>query len=287
MIRRLFFKLIIFIISGGSMFAKKEKVEIPTNAKWYDDYFTYEYIDDNTIAIGEPRYYQKNYSYLLLGTIKAILFDSGTGYHNIEPLVRSLTKLPVISIPSHFHFDHLGQINDFEETLLCKIQLENQILSENKCLTPTEDSFLGKVEGVTPPQIHYDDVLEADATLDIGNRSVRVIPVPGHARNSIALYDDHSMQLFIGDYMMPGILGISKLLVPDGSLDDTIVTANHLAETVQRDTIIYCSHALDYTLPVLHYRDIQDLADFLNNNSFRQNMIPKYKRINDNMKLFF
>jgi glyoxylase-like metal-dependent hydrolase (beta-lactamase superfamily II) len=287
MIKTLLLKLMLFIFSGGSLFTKKEKVELPVNAKWYDDYYTFEYIDDNTIAIGEPRYYQKNYYYLILGTTKAILFDSGTGYHNIKPLIRSLTKLPVVSIPSHFHFDHIGQINDFEETVLCTVHLENQSLSGDNCLIPTDDSFLGTAEGKSRPMIHYDDVVEPEASLDLGNRTIRIISAPGHAKNSIALYDDDCKQLFIGDYMMPGILAVNKLLIPDSSFDDTIKTANYLAETVHASTVIYCSHALDYTLPVLHYSDIGDLADFLNKNSFKKGKLPKFKKINNKMKILY
>ncbi len=50
--------------------------------RWFDDYFVVEPIDSDTFAIGEPRYYQGNYSYLIVGTERAILFDAGTGLRN-------------------------------------------------------------------------------------------------------------------------------------------------------------------------------------------------------------
>jgi len=51
---------------------------------WYDDYFLIEPIDSRTFAIGEPRYAQQNYSYLILGNERGILFDAGPGYRDIR-----------------------------------------------------------------------------------------------------------------------------------------------------------------------------------------------------------
>ena len=34
---------------------------------WFDDYYTVQKIDERTFAIGEPRYYQFNFNYLILG----------------------------------------------------------------------------------------------------------------------------------------------------------------------------------------------------------------------------
>ena len=51
----------------------------PMAGRWFDDYFVVETVDPTTFAIGEPRYYQGNYSYLILGAQRAVLFDAGTG----------------------------------------------------------------------------------------------------------------------------------------------------------------------------------------------------------------
>jgi hydroxyacylglutathione hydrolase len=49
-----------------------------------DDYFAVEDLGDGTFAIGEPRYYQQNYSYLIVGQARAVLFDSGSGTREVR-----------------------------------------------------------------------------------------------------------------------------------------------------------------------------------------------------------
>ena len=56
-------------------------------------------------AIGEPNYYQKNYSYLLVGTDQALMFDSGANQKaDITLLARKITDKPLSMLPSHLHF---------------------------------------------------------------------------------------------------------------------------------------------------------------------------------------
>lgn len=82
----------------------------PVVGRWVDDYFVVETIDENVFGIGEPRYYQGNYSYLIIGERRAVLFDAGSGNRDIVRIVRALTSLPVTVVPSHLHFDHVGAL---------------------------------------------------------------------------------------------------------------------------------------------------------------------------------
>lgn len=71
------------------------------DARWFDDYYTIQAIDARTFAIAEPRYWQKNVNYLIVGDDRAVLFDAGPGVRDIRPVVASLTDAPLTFIPSH------------------------------------------------------------------------------------------------------------------------------------------------------------------------------------------
>ena len=71
-------------------------------------WFTTEIIDKDTFAISEYRHWEETHCYLLCGTKKAILIDTGLGVANIKKVVDSLTSLPVTAITTHTHWDHIG-----------------------------------------------------------------------------------------------------------------------------------------------------------------------------------
>ena len=81
---------------------------------WLADYFTIELVAPDTYAIGEPRYWQQNYSYLIIGSDSALLFDAGPGVRDMRATAQSLTDKPITLLPSHFHYDHVGNNNTFD-----------------------------------------------------------------------------------------------------------------------------------------------------------------------------
>src|SRR5271155_1887986 len=56
-------------------------------------YFRVYPLDPQTYVISEPKYWQENVSYLLLGTRQALLFDTGPGIYSIRAVVQSITSL--------------------------------------------------------------------------------------------------------------------------------------------------------------------------------------------------
>ena len=66
-------------------------------AVWFDDYYTIHKFDESTFAIGETRYYQLNFNYLMLGDSRAVVFDAGTGTR-IEDNSPAVTQHQVIKV---------------------------------------------------------------------------------------------------------------------------------------------------------------------------------------------
>ena len=150
----------------------------PESVTWFDDYFTIEFVDAQTIAIGEPRYWQQNYSYLILGSNRAILFDSGPGLRNIKPVVESLTDLPVTVASSHLHYDHVGNHNQFDRVALVDLPHLRE-RAQSGVFRPSSREHLGFMEGFDPPALAVSEWWAPESQVDLGSRALSVIHAPG------------------------------------------------------------------------------------------------------------
>jgi glyoxylase-like metal-dependent hydrolase (beta-lactamase superfamily II) len=222
------------------------KPTAPVSGRWFDDYFVVETIDPTTFAIGEPRYYQGNDSYLILGAQRAILFDAGTGLRDIVPVVRSLTNLPVTVIPSHLHFDHVGALGRFDRTALLDDRSLRARLRDSR-LTLRRYEFLGFADRLPTPTFRVDEWWAPDSTIDLGARRLRVLATPGHTPTSVSLYDEGRHQLFAGDFIYPGNL---YAFLPGASRSAYLSTTKRLLSIVDPDTQIFAAHMADPPAPV-------------------------------------
>jgi hydroxyacylglutathione hydrolase len=248
------------------------KPVVPVAGRWFDDYFVIETIDPAAFAIGEPRYYQGNYSYLILGTQRAVLFDAGTGLRDIVPVVRSLTNLPVTVIPSHLHFDHVGALGRFDKTAL----LDDPSLrarAQDSRLTLGRYEFLGFADRLPTPTFRVDEWWAPDSSIDLGGRSLRVLATPGHTPTSVSLYDEDRHQLFAGDFIYPGYL---YAFLPGASRSAYLATTNRLLSILNPETQIFAAHMADspaeVRAPVLQVADLRALVRALT--SINQGSLP-------------
>ena len=223
--------------------------------RWVDDYFVVETIDPTTFAIGEPRYYQGNYSYLIVGGSRAVLFDAGTGTRDIVPVVRALTSLPVTVIPSHLHFDHVGALGRFDRTALIDDPSLRARL-HNAELTLRRYEFMGFIDRLKPPTFRVDEWWPADSIVDLGHRQLRVLSTPGHTRTSVSLYDAARHQLFAGDFLYPGEL---YAFLPGASREAYLRTTERLLAVIDPTSSILTAHMQDPPAPV--HAPVMGVAD--------------------------
>jgi len=237
------------------------QLEISEGSYWYDDYFLVEPIDSQTIAIGEPRYAQQNYSYLLLGSDAAILFDAGPGVRDIRPVVESLTDLPITFIPSHFHYDHIGNTITFDRVAVIDLPYLRERAASNS-LQLTWQEHLGNSEGFDVPALDIDEWLLPNSVLNIGERELQVLHTPGHTEDSISLLDLGSGAVFTGDFVYPGSL---YAFLPTSNMADYLVGANNLLDVVDKEASLYGAHrGAEPVIPRLTAQDLEDLRKTLN-----------------------
>jgi hydroxyacylglutathione hydrolase len=233
--------------------------EQPVRGAWFDDYFIVETLDAATFAIGEPRYYQLNYSYLIVGTKRAVLFDAGTGNRDIVPVVRSLTSLPVTVIPSHLHFDHVGALGRFDHTALVDLK-SLRARADEGTLALERYEFLGFADGLPAKRFAVDEWWLPGTDIDLGGRRLKVLHTPGHTPTSASLYDAERHWLFAGDLIYPGKL---YAFLPGASRRAYLETTRRLLQIIDPTTRIYTAHVADdpviITAPVLEVADLRAL----------------------------
>jgi len=229
--------------------------EQPVRGAWFDDYFIVETLDAATFAIGEPRYYQLNYSYLIVGAQRAVLFDAGTGNRDIVPVVRSLTKLPVTVIPSHLHFDHVGALGRFEHTALVDLP-SLRARADEGTLALERYEFLGFADGLPAKRFAVDEWWFPGTDIDLGGRRLKVLHTPGHTPTSTSLYDAERHWLFAGDLIYPGKL---YAFLPGASRRAYLETTRRLLALLDPATTIYTAHVADD--PVIIGAPVVGMAD--------------------------
>lgn len=116
--------------------------------------------------------------FLLAGTEKALLVDSGMTVTNAKDIAEKLTDLPVLLLNTHADRDHIGSNGQFERFYMHPDEAELYARS-------------GKPGSVVP-------VREGDV-IDLGNRKLEIVELPGHTPGSIAVLDRSSRVLISGD----------------------------------------------------------------------------------------
>lgn len=206
--------------------------------RWLDDWFALEDVAPGVIAIGEPRFYQINWSYLITGTRRALLLDTGTGIRDMAKAVRGLTTLPVTALPSHMHYDHTGGLAGFPHIAVPDLPLLREG-ERDGWFTPRDDLFVGSWEGMRWTPVKVKDWLPIGSTIDLGGRSLQLLHTPGHSPDSVSLLDEASDILFAADFVYPGKLYAQ---IENSDAAAYLDAATALLPRLKPGTAIFCAH---------------------------------------------
>jgi len=228
--------------------------------RWFDDYYVIGDMGQGAFAIGEPLYGQCNFSYLVVGTKRALLFDTGPGVRDISPVVRALTALPVEVLPSHLHFDHTGNLHRFDDVALPDLpRLRRQVHAGEFSLGFYQS--LGFVEGFKRVPFRVAHWLTLGSEIDLGERRLQLINVPGHTPESVVLFDRGANRVYAGDFIYPSDI---YAFLPGANLQDYAASAQRIYDMVDEQTEIYGAHGCDrpprVDVPRLTRSDVQSLA---------------------------
>ncbi|WP_119272545.1 MBL fold metallo-hydrolase [Taklimakanibacter deserti] len=206
--------------------------------RWFDDWYAIEAIAPGLFGIGEPKYHQVNWNYLIVGQERALLFDTGPGLRDITPVVASLTDRPVTTLLSHLHFDHTGNFHRFADRALPDLAILRACVRDGVLVAP-EELFFGSLEDMVWVPVDIGHWWPIGHRIDLGGRSLEIIATPGHSPESISLYDAGGKILLAADFLY---LGSLYAQIPGAFLPDYLLSAEALARRLPEDVLILGAH---------------------------------------------
>ena len=232
--------------------------------RWFDDWFAVREVAPGIHAIGEPRFHQINWNYLVVGETRALLFDTGPGVRDISVVVEALTHLPVTAMPSHMHFDHTGNLHRFADVAVADLPLL-RAFEKDGILQEPGTLFLGHYEGMKwKPQVvqHW---WPPGHRIELGGRVLELIATPGHAPDHVALFDEANDILLAADFLY---LGALYAQVPGSNLADYERAGQALLARLSPATRIFGAHGMpdgsgQHDAPQLQVTDLEALLTTL------------------------
>lgn len=227
---------------------------VSINSDWFD----VNYLAPKTYIIEEPTSSQGNVSYLILGDNKAIMLDTGSGENEplngfkIKPIINQLTQLPTTLIQSHFHFDHNQNISEFNTVGFPDLPFLRQSVSSNDVYNFTaEDLFIGNY----PSEVQVNEWLPVNTDIDLGNKIIQLVNIPGHTTESVAIIDKTNKMAFLGDYLYNGTL----FLFDNNDLITYKETVDYLISILDDEYRLFGAHGN----PEINYGKLETLSNFL------------------------
>ena len=182
--------------------------------------------------------YEKPFLYLVFGNDKALLLDSGAGNVDVVTPVDTIVKgwlarhgrasIDLIVAHSHAHGDHVAG-----DTLFAR---------------RPNTTVVGRDTASVRAFFHIARWPTDSGQIDLGNRVLDILPIPGHQPASIAVYDRRTGVLLTGDTFYPGRLYVRDTAAFATSIDRLTAFAN-----THRVTHMLGAHVENTSTPGVDY----------------------------------
>jgi glyoxylase-like metal-dependent hydrolase (beta-lactamase superfamily II) len=160
--------------------------------------------------------------YIIEGSDKAMLIDTGTKCEKLDSVVRLITQKPLYVVITHLHPDHAGNVKYFDEIYY----------------HPADSVLIGRKGVGYTGKTHY---VADGQTFDLGGTTLEVRLMPGHTPGSIVLLDWDAGNCYSGDAFGSGQVWMQlQPHVPMATYAQSCRTMESLME--RGITKLYCGH---------------------------------------------
>ena len=224
---------------------------VPISDPWFEVYK----VAPAVFAIYEPHQAEETISYLIVGDKQALLFDTGMGISNIKKVTAGLTRLPVVTLNSHTHNDHVGDNWRFETIYGMNKAFTRENARGSRADAQAEitpDQICGKLPQGFDPKSYATRPWKIKAythdgdRIDLGGRSLEVIATPGHTPDAISLLDRANGLLFTGDTYYPAPIWLFR---PETDLEAYRASIRRLAALAPQIKTILGAHNVPIAPP--------------------------------------
>ncbi len=205
--------------------------QLPVVADW----FSLTWVTGRTALLTEPHVDEllRAGLWYLRGRERDLLVDTGNGVGALAPVLARLARVgrprEVICLCTHAHVDHIGGFHEFERRLLHGEEQEPATHVRNSApLAPAlwSAEILARLaeSGFIPPPVLVDAIpypgfdpltfrpqraapthlVRGGDEIDLGDRRLTVVELPGHTPGSIGLIDHEERALISGDAIYDG-----------------------------------------------------------------------------------
>lgn len=219
--------------------------------------------------LGEP---QHVYTWLVTGSDRAMLLDTGMGIEPIRSAAERVTNKPLSVVNTHYHFDHIGGNYEFDEIAIHEIgaplieqavprelldayvdyaQRQLDALASYRTL---DSEFFWLLSSESVPRLFPEGFVRSAWTIrpskatetlvdgdriDLGGRELTVIHAPGHSPDGICLLDEHNGLLFGADTVNHGPIYTH---FPDSDIGALAHSTRRLADMADAVQLVFVHH---------------------------------------------
>jgi glyoxylase-like metal-dependent hydrolase (beta-lactamase superfamily II) len=157
-----------------------------------------------------------------VATGDAVLLDAANEHEKLLELCQRLNVRRVLE--THGHWDHIQAVPQLRDA-----GYSVSVTAEDAAMLPS-----------------YDEVIEDDSVIQVGNIRLHTILTPGHTPGSMCFLVEGSPVLFSGDTLFPGGPGATKF---EGSSFPTIIESiDRRLLTLPVETLVLPGHGDDTTI---------------------------------------
>jgi glyoxylase-like metal-dependent hydrolase (beta-lactamase superfamily II) len=215
--KRLLVAVFVTVLLQAASFAQTPPPQIEGKQVFKNDDVVFHQIDEHT-WVGSGHMMASESLYLLEGNEKAVLIDAGTKIADLDKIVASLTKKPIMLVVTHAHPDHTGSAIDYFPELR---------INPADAASPFLASYKGKVRELKDGEI-----------IDLGGRTLEVVFTPAHTPGSTTFVDKKAGYGFSGDSFGSGNLLLS------GTFSTLLATCQKMSALMEKNGItrLYPGH---------------------------------------------